>query len=90
MTELLGTLNEEKAQVMQNLLESVQTSKLKAAFDKYLPAVLNTGSVKKSAKTALTESAITEVTGDKTAKQEVEVDEETAHNLIDFKRLAGL
>jgi len=88
MAELLGTLNEEKATVMQNLLESVQTTKLQAAFDKYLPAVLNSGAVKKSAKTSLTESTITEVTGDKAAKQEVDM--EQRDNVIDIKRLAGL
>lgn len=88
MAELLSTLNEEKASVMQNLLESVQTTKLQAAFDKYLPAVLNTGAVKKSTKANLTESTITEVTGDKAAKQEV--DTEQRDNVIDIKRLAGL
>jgi hypothetical protein len=88
MAELLSTLNEEKANVMQNLLESVQTTKLQAAFDKYLPAVLNTGAVKKSAKANLTESTITEVTGDKAAKQEVDM--EQRDNVIDIKRLAGL
>ena len=91
MAELLAPLNEEKAQVMKNLLESVQTPKLKATFDKYLPAVLNTGSEKKVvAKQSLTESAmISEVTGDKSAKKEVEA-EEGSDNLIAFKRLAGL
>ena len=88
MSGLLSTLNEEKAAVMQNLLESVQTPKLQAAFDKYLPAVLNTGAVKKSTKTSLTESTITEVTGDKAAKQEVDM--EQRDNVIDIKRLAGL
>jgi hypothetical protein len=89
MTELLSTLNEEKATVMQNLLESVQTGKLQATFDKYLPAVLNTGAVKKSAKTNLSESKmISEVTGDKAAKQEVDM--EQRDNVIDIKRLAGL
>ena len=88
MADLLSTLNEEKATVMQNLLESVQTTKLQAAFDKYLPAVLNTGAVKKPAKANLTESTITEVTGDKAAKQEVDM--EQRDNVIDIKRLAGL
>ena len=89
MTELLSTLNEEKATVMQNLLESVQTGKLQATFDKYLPAVLNTGAVKKSVKTTLSESKmISEVTGDKAAKQEVDM--EQRDNVIDIKRLAGL
>lgn len=87
MAELLGTLNEEKAQVMKNLLESVQTPKLKSAFDKYLPAVLNTVvETKPAAKKAMISESI-EVTGDKSAvKTEVEGDD----NLVDFKRLAGL
>jgi len=88
MGDLLGTLNEEKATTMRSLLESVQTTKLQAAFDKYLPAVLNTGAEKKSAKTLISESKITEVTGDKSAKQEVEVEDN--NNVIDLKRLAGL
>ena len=88
MGDLLGSLNEEKAKTMQSLLESVQTNKLQATFDKYLPAVLNTGSDKKAQKASLTESRITEVTGDKSAKQEVEVYDN--NNVIDLKRLAGL
>jgi hypothetical protein len=87
MTELLGTLNEEKATTMQNLLESVQTTKLKAAFDKYLPAVLNTGAEKKAAKSLISESK--EVTGDKQAAKQ-EIDMEQRDNVIDIKRLAGL
>lgn len=91
MDELLSPLNEEKAMLMKNLLESVQTTKLKATFDKYLPAVLNNGAqVKPAQKQAITESkVITEVTGDKSAKKEVEA-EEGSDNLIAFKRLAGL
>jgi hypothetical protein len=88
MSELLATLNEEKATVMQNLLESVQTPRLQAAFDKYLPAVLNNGNVKTATKAKLTESVIVEATGDKAAKQEV--DTEQRDNVIDIKRLAGL
>ena len=91
MEELLAPLNKEKAEVMKALLESVQTPKLKSAFDKYLPAVLNTGNEKAGAKTALTESVIKEVTGDKqTAKKEVKEEPVVDNNLIDFKRLAGL
>ena len=73
---------------MRNLLESVQTPRLQAAFDKYLPAVLNTGAEKKSTKTMIRES-VQEVTGDKSAKQK-EVDMEQRDNVIDIKRLAGL
>ncbi len=91
MDELLAPLNKEKAEVMKALLESVQTPKLKSAFDKYLPAVLNTGSEKAGAKTALTESVIKEVTGDKeTATKKIDEDPAVKNNLIDFKRLAGL
>jgi hypothetical protein len=90
MADLLGSLNEEKATVMKNLLESVQTPRLQAAFDKYLPAVLNNGAEKKTAKSALTESKmISEITGDKSAKQDV-VETEERDNVIDIKRLAGL
>jgi hypothetical protein len=46
MRELLSPLNREKADVMRNLLESVQTNRLKNAFEKYLPAVLEDRSVK--------------------------------------------
>lgn len=90
MGELLSTLNEEKATVMRSLLESVQTPRLQTAFDKYLPAVLNTGAEKKPAKAVLSESkVISEITGDKpAAKHDVEVEQDS--NLIDFKRLAGL
>lgn len=88
MTELLGTLNEEKASTMRSLLESVQTPRLQAAFDKYLPAVLNAGVEKKAAKSVISES-VQIITGDKqTAKQEVDV--EQRDNVIDIKRLAGL
>jgi hypothetical protein len=90
MADLLGSLNEEKATVMKNLLESVQTGKLQATFDKYLPAVLNTGAEKKAVKPSLTESKmISEITGDKSAKQDVAETEES-DNVIDIKRLAGL
>lgn len=88
MGDLLSTLNVEKASVMKNLLESVQTPKLQAAFDKYLPAVLNTGSEKKAQKAMVAES-VSEFTGNKSAKK-VEIDIEERDNVIDIKRLAGL
>lgn len=88
MDDLLGPLNEEKASIMKSLLESVQTPRLKAAFDKYLPAVLNNGAEVKAKKEALTESKVTEATGDKSAKQTVEIEDRA--NVIELKRLAGL
>lgn len=89
MGQLLSSLNAEKAEVMKALLESVQTPKLENAFNKYLPAVLNTGSDIAPKKKALTESVIVEATGDKTAVKVAEVDEND-DNVIDIKRLAGL
>ena len=88
MEELLGTLNEEKATVMRDLLESVQTPRLQAAFDKYLPAVLQTITEKKETKKAVLSESVKEVTGDKSAIKQVEADDR--NNVIDLRRLAGL
>jgi hypothetical protein len=41
--ELLSPLSKEKRNVMEELLETVKTDKLKEAFQKYLPTVLNEG-----------------------------------------------
>jgi len=83
MEELLAPLNQEKAAVMRNLLESVQTARLSGAFEKYLPAVLADRSVKTSK--VITEN-VSVATGDKSAR----VQEEDRSNVIDLKRLAGL
>ena len=82
---LLKTLNKEKAEVMSSLLESVQTERLQAAYDKYLPAVLNNTPTAKAEKAMLSESRV-EVTGDKSAKTNVE----SETNVIEIRRLAGL
>ena len=84
MSELLGPLSGDKRQVMSSLLESVQTDKLRNAYDKYLPSVMNGGAPAK--KTALTEA--TEVTGNKQAPQ-ISGEEKTAE-IFDIRRLAGL
>jgi hypothetical protein len=86
MDDLLAPLNKEKQDVMRNLLESVQTSRLKNAFEKYLPAVLEDRSAK--APKVITES-VAEVTGDKSARLHEE-DNSATSNVIDLKRLAGL
>ena len=84
LEELLSPLNEDKREVMKNLLESVQTSRLKNAYEKYLPAVLaNTTS---KARKVINES-IREVTGDKTVPA---AQTEEGSNVIELKRLAGL
>jgi hypothetical protein len=85
MEELLAPLNEDKREVMKNLLESVQTQRLKNAYEKYLPAVLAEGKTAK-ARTVIAES-VSVVTGDKTVPAVAESDRS---NVIDIKRLAGL
>ena len=84
MSELLGPLAGDKRAVMSELLESVQTDKLHAAFDKYLPAVMN-GS-RAPAKKALTEGK--EVTGNKEA-QPSSSEDKTAE-IFTIRKLAGL
>jgi len=86
MDELLRPLNKEKQEVMRNLLESVQTNRLKNAFEKYLPAVLEDRSGK--ARKVISEQ-VSAVTGDKTVPQKLESDDDRS-NVIDLKRLAGL
>jgi hypothetical protein len=88
MEELLNPLNEEKAEIMRNLLESVQTPRLRTAFEKYLPAVLDNAAKKVAvAKQTITESVHKEVTGDKSA---VKPKSDDASTVIELKRLAGL
>jgi hypothetical protein len=88
MEELLAPLNNEKREVMKNLLESVQTSRLANAFEKYLPAVLAEGTVK--ARKVITET-VSVATGDKSARSpDADQAAENTSNVIDLKRLAGL
>jgi hypothetical protein len=88
MSELLKPLNKEKQVVMTQLLESVQTTKLKSAYDKYLPAVLNnTVKVEPAEKPAMLAESRLEVTGDKSAKKQTETMD---NNVYELKRLAGL
>ena len=82
MSELLGPLTGDKREVMGSLLESVQTEKLRTAFDKYLPAVMNGGT---PAKKVLSEAK--EITGDKQAQP---ISEEKTAEIFDIRRLAGL
>jgi predicted DNA-binding protein len=92
LDEMMKPLNKEKSAIMRDLLESVQTSKLQSAYEKYLPAVLNNSSVTKPApqRVALTESRVV-ATGDKSAKTVVEPSKtEDLSNVYEIKRLAGL
>jgi hypothetical protein len=84
MSEMLAPLGADKREVMQSLLESVKTTKLRDAFDKYLPAVIE-GDKRVAApkKAALNEGK--EITGDKETKPAVGLD-----NILDIRKLAGL
>lgn len=91
MADLLKPLAKEKAAVMSELLESVQTAKLQSAYDKYLPAVLNSSAFKQSPapqKQVIAEGK-TVVTGDKAATSAA-VNQAHDTNVIELKRLAGL
>lgn len=83
LNELLGPLVGDKRTVMSELLESVQTDKLYAAYDKYLPSVLDSGA--KSSRKTLTESTV--ITGN---KQVPSFTGEKTAELTDIRRLAGL
>ena len=85
INELTGPLNRDQKEIMIDLLESVQTAKLKTQFDKYLPAVIDGNTPEKKA--TLTEG--TSHTGNR--------EEKTSHdnarddnNVVDIRRLAGL
>src|SRR6056300_1230369 len=90
LNELLKPLNKDKAGIMTDLLESVQTSKLKTAFDRYLPAVLDGKSVIKESKKSIIKENRSEVTGDKQPKPQTTEVKEEDNNIVDIRKLAGL
>jgi len=90
LDELLETLVKDRRTVMRELLETVQTPKLKSAFEKYLPAVLNSGRSVKDQELMLIEARVG-ITGDKTARPAAAPGtavEDT--NVVVLRRLAGL
>ena len=84
ITDLVEPLNKANKQVMLDLLESVQTPRLRSAFDKYLPTVLEEKVNTQTTKAVLTEG--TEITGNKKTQQSTGARD----NVIDIRRLAGL
>jgi len=85
INELIAPLSKDQKDIMTDLLESVQTAKLRSAFDKYLPAVID-GNTPAKQKAPLTEGK--EVTGNR----DVTVTEQKAkdENVFELRRLAGL
>jgi hypothetical protein len=89
LEELLDPLNDDKREVMKSLLESVQTSRLKNAYEKYLPAVL--AEVSSKANKKVISESVREVTGDKkTLPAAAKEDDSADSNVIELRRLAGL
>ena len=82
LTEMMAPLNKDQREVMSSLLESVQTERLDASFNKYLPAVLKNDA--KATSKILAETK--EVTGN---KKETKQDADEG-KIIEIKRLAGL
>ncbi len=87
MAELLGPLSKDRASVMSDLLEGVQTAKLRSVYDKYLPSVLNETKSSAPAKAKVLTEGRKAMTGDKTANPAVQYDTD---NVVAIKRLAGL
>jgi len=84
INDLLAPLNKEQRDIMNELMESVKTSKLNESFEKYLPSVLNGQAPQK--KQALVEAK--EVTGNKISNTTRR--SESDSNIVDIRKLAGL
>lgn len=84
MGGLLEPLGKKPRAIMEDLLRTVPTAKLRESFDKYLPSVLNEGTPSAPVKKALVESR-KEVTGDKPVQNE-----RPAAEIFDLRKLAGL
>jgi len=84
INELVAPLSYKQKEVMRDLLESVQTSRLKTSFEKYLPSVTegkqNSTPAKKQ---ALNEGTI--ITGNKT-----HISNGSSENVVELRKLAGL
>ena len=91
MQDLCSPLSKDKRGIMEELLESTDTSKLKDQFQKFLPSVLNE-EVRREKKTLVEgqQSQKTVITGNKTA-QAVEVAPAEADETIrQLRKLAGI
>ena len=76
MAEMLKPLGKEKSEVMSQLLESVQTAKLQASFDKYLPHVMADKPVETG------KQVISESSGDRAQREDAD--------LTNIRKLAGI
>ena len=90
ISELVSPLTADKRRVMKDLLESVQTDRLRNAFDRYLPTVLDNQPMQ--SKTTLVESVTTKVlnTSEVTGDKEITSGEKTPAEINEIRKLAGL
>lgn len=86
LNELTAPLSKDQKEIMFDLLESVQTAKLRSAFDKYLPAVIDGKTPAKKA--VITEGK--EVTGNREQSQNQVSRQADDSKVIEIRRLAGL
>jgi uncharacterized protein YukE len=84
LSEMMAPLSKQQKEIMGALLESVKTTDLQNAFNKYLPSVLKEDA-KPQTKKVLSEST-KEVTGGKTNVAEAAVD----NNIVSLRKLAGI
>ena len=77
MAEMLKPLGKDKSEVMSQLLESVQTDKLEASFNKYLPHVMADKAVTKESAKILSESG-----GNRAQREDAD--------LTNIRKLAGI
>jgi hypothetical protein len=89
LNDLVAPLAKDQREIMTDLLESVQTDRLRSAFDKYLLAVID-GNTPAKKKAKLTEGK--EVTGNKQQKTNISSNAgvKDDSNVLDIRRLAGL
>ena len=87
MNELVSPLSKDQREIMTNLLESVQTDRLRTSFEKYLPAVID-GNTPAKRKATLTEGK--EITGNRTTTTTNVSRQQADDNVLDIRRLAGL
>jgi len=86
MNELVAPLSRQQKEIMTDLLESVQTDRLRSQFDKYLPSVID-GNAPERQKAVLKEGKA--VTGNRETTN-ISSKADVDNNVIDIKRLAGL
>jgi hypothetical protein len=91
MQDLCAPLSKDKRAIMEELLESTDTSKLKDQFQKFLPSVLNE-EVRREKKQLVEgqQSQKTVITGNKTQNEPVAAPAEADDTIQQLRKLAGI